>query len=237
MSFDSSLILFPPGRGLPMSVGDLHRFCDHLRRELALKEKWLKVCLQYAQPGEPSLTMWDERGEMGTFTDELVFGETRWDYERENATWPQLLPGETHRNKLVEKAYVHFGNLPRESSEELIVRWPDGSATTYPYQVFLSLEPVVPMKLDYDDEDNRCFGSLRVSFFGGGYFSSRPLTKYWQAVRASPFLARALAACRAGLPGAALENVEGIKTQLGDLFLNRAEHEPGDWIVSVVETG
>lgn len=35
----------------------------------------------------------------------------------------------------------------------------------------------------------------------------------------------------------ALENIEGIKAHLGDLFLNRAEHQPGDWVVSVEESG
>jgi hypothetical protein len=239
MSIFSSLILFYPGQPPPLKLHELRAFCDQLRKILALRDVYLGVNIKYGKSIDQDLEStnkinWDESG---------IIGQTvsyDWDYKKQNLPWPELWPKVAFDSRRLYRAYVNLGSLPKPVITELTAM--RDRETTYefivPDSISVQIDPVCPATLSSETEDT-CCGFVELSFSGNGFFTWQPLSRYWEAVRGLPTIPRLLRLCRETFPVPALadDDLDRLKSHLGELFLNRNDYQQGDWIVSVSETG
>ena len=235
MSDFSSLILFYPGKPPALGLGGLRRFCDRLRDTVATGGKDRVVKLKYGQSAdqdfEPIIRM-DGLSEHSAQT-----RECEWDHHKQGV-WGELWPAETaDEARQIYRGHVGLGNLPPKVSRGLTARKSQDAVDELiaPDTLSLKIDPVCPCTLE--TEELTAYGLLEVSFSGDGFFSWQPLERYWKQVGGLTVLKRVQAVCREDFPVPPLDFLEPLKQDMGALFLNRDSYQPGDWIVSVSETG
>ena len=236
MSDFSSLLLFYPGKPPVLGVGELRRFCDRLRDAVATGGTGRTVQFKYGasidQDYETTEQIhWDESGVLGQPV------EYPWDHAKQG-TWADLWPADAaDETRRIYRGYVGLGNLPPKVSRGLTATRNEQATDEFiaPDALSLQIDPVCPGTLD--TAELTAYGLIQVAFSGNGFFSWQPLARYWKQVRGTSALSRVQAICREGLPVPPLDYLEQLKQEMGELFLNRDEYQPGDWIVSVSETG
>ena len=238
MSFYSALILFYPGRSPVRSLGSLRNFCDAVRSTLPFRLENLAVKIAYEldDGAEPNID-WNETNTIGVHKEEW-WQSPNWDHAKSGSVWQQLWPEAAANEKLIRRASIDFGPLPHDLGDELTASNKHDSSYNYiiPVKLVVSMGPVAPGSLD-DDPSDECYGDLALSFYGMGYFTWQPLSDYWKSARQGGNIQKMLQACRDALPAPTLVEPNIFREQLGELFLNQAEYEPGDWIVSISESG
>lgn len=178
-------------------------------------------------------TEWDESGIVGLCVD------YEWDHEKRKAAWPDLWPEPAFDSRVPYRAYIELGSLPRAVCAEFTATDPKQRRDTFiaPDSLGLVIDPVRPRTLGGETLEFDCYGFVKLSFAGNGYFTWQPLARYWENIRRGPTIPKVLEICRETFPVRRLDFLPRLKSDLGELFLNRDEYREGDWIVSVSETG
>ncbi len=247
MSFFSGLQVFYPGRPPRPTLGELRKFCDGLRTTLAVRDdRLLRVELQYGANDAETFdaaheVKWDASGTVGRLPLEEERQSDGLHHERHAAAWNTLWPGINLDGQPILRASVHLGSLSEAASEDLRAVHPDGSARSYivPDGLSVSISPVYAMTLATEppEDEDECYGFLGLSFHGNGYFTWQPLEAYWRVAGHTATVRKTLQLCREIWPVPELGGLEALHEALGERFLNRADYQPGDWIVSVSESG
>jgi hypothetical protein len=237
MSFFSSLIFLYPGPPPALTLGDLRIFANRLKESgLASPSRLSALELKFGKPidsdYEDTMPMeWDESGTTGQFL------EYPWDHESRGKDWPDLWPSTERDGELVYRAYLSIGSLEPDVSKALTSM--ASKETTYefiaPDQLSLEIGPALPSTLE--TEELVCFSLFSVRFSGNGFFTWQPLPAYWDTIRASAPIATLMKVCRESFPAPEFARLDDLRDDIGDLFLNYEGYTPGDWIVSVSETG
>ena len=237
MSFYSSLILFYPGRSPQLTLDGLRNFCDVIRSKFSLSDSVLgaKIAYETNDTVKPSIS-WHGAKTIGICEEDL-WKPQKWDHTKSRTSWQQLWPVTTPDITLIQRASVDLGSLPQNLGEELTASSKDGSSYIAPVELGVSVGPVIPMTLDDDLSPNECYGNLKLSLSGMGYFTWQPLSAYWEFARQGNNIQNLLRTCRDAYPAPPLVEPDLLKERLGELFLNQKEYRTGDWIVSVSESG
>lgn len=232
----SSLMLFYPGAPPALSVGELRRFCDRLREAVATGGTGRAVRLKYGARVDQDYETteqanWDEAGVLGKVA------EYPWDHAKAGA-WGELWPaGADGEARQVYRAQVELGNLPPKVSRGLTAARSEQAGEEFiaPDALAVEINPVCPATLA--TAELTAYGLIQVAFTGDGFFSWQPLERYWKQVRGTSALGKARAVCRESFPVPPLDYLDSLRQEMGALFLNRDEYQPGDWIVSISEMG
>ena len=104
-----------------------------------------------------------------------------------------------------------------------------------PDQLSISIGPSAPATLSTDEPI--CFSFISVSLSGNGFFTWQPLSEYWHQIGSSAVIQGIQQVCRETFPAPEFESLDDLRDDIGELFLNSAEYQSGDWIVSVSESG
>ena len=237
MSFYSSLILFYPGRLPQITLDSFRNLCDVVRVNFSLSDSPLgaKIVYETNDAVAPGIS-WNEANTIGVCEEDL-WKPQKWDHANSRMAWQQLWPVTTPDDTLIRRASVNLGSLPQLLGEELTVSSKDGSSYIAPVELSVSVGPVMPMTLDDGLSPNECYGNLKLSLSGMGYFTWQPLSAYWEFARQGNNIQKLLRTCRDVYPAPPLVEPDFLKERLGELFLNQKEYQPGDWIVSVSESG
>ena len=247
MSFFSSLEVFYPGRPPSLTVGELRKFCDGLRSALAVEHnRRLHVSLKYGAFGKKAFdalheVKWDRSGMVGRLPLEEDRQPEEVDHKHSDAPWSVLWPDTAFDHKTVLRAYIHLGSLPKGACRDLTAHDPAPEARSYivPDCLSVSISPVYAMTLATEPPQNEdeCYGFLSLCFPGNGYFTWQPLDAYWQVAGHTDTVRKTLQLCREAWPAPAFGGWNTLKEALGERFLNRDPYKPGDWVVSVSESG
>lgn len=257
MAFRGSLNFIRPGRAVLLSVEELRRFTETLRLQLGLRDVNTRVWLRRGTASEPAFDashglVWNAAGTLESLPPGYWRRFQPMDHTASDQNWEALWPkpslwsrlGWQREEKAVHAASMNIGSLTREASLELGAKDPTAAESYFaPETALFTVGPCSPYTLatnaPLDDEaSDHCHGCLALGLSGNGYFSWQPLDRYWAGVREAKLVVAALRICREHLPASPELTAEAIVAALGnEPFLNRAEYAPGDWVVSIKETG
>ena len=237
MSLFSSLVILLPGPPPKISVRAFRDFSEALR-DLNISESSTLTKLKFkfgdsidCDYEDTSPMEWNASGTSAHFL------EYPWDHQSTAQDWESLWPPEDSNSTNLYRGYFSFGSLKSSFSSELTAM--KSSDTQYeffsPDQLSVQIDPVLPSTLD--TELPSCFSFISVNLSGNGFISWQELSLYWDQIRASPELQSLLGVCRQAFPAPEFQRVEDVLDDIGCLFLNYSDYAPGDWIVTVQETG
>jgi len=220
-----------------MTVGDLARLGTQLRAGIGAKpDTHCDLQLKYGECIDQdyettNLMDWDESG---------IFGSPRdykWDGSWNHVLWNDLPASLATDTRSIYRAFFGLGLLTNESSSALTrQRDEDPGSGIWPDTFSIEIDPICPTILS--DEELVCTGLISINFSGSGYFSWGPTwEEYANQYRFAAPVTAARRITRELFPVSHSERLDLVCEHLGDRFLNRAFYEPGDWILSVKETG
>ena len=237
MSFFSSLIFLYPGPPPPMTLGMLRDFANRLKDSgLTRHSRLTALDLKFGKPidsdYEDTMPMeWNDAGTTGRFL------KYPWDYESRDNEWLELWPSPERNDELIYRAYLSIGSLEKDVSKALTAM--ASHETTYefiaPDQLSLEIGPALPSTME--TEEPICFSLFSVRFSGNGFFTWQPLSAYWDSIHFTSPVSTIMNICRDAFPAREFAKLDDLKDDIGELFLNYEGYTPGDWIVSVSETG
>jgi len=220
-----------------MRAGDLFQLGSKLRESVGTKpHSRCDLRIKYGESIDQdyettNLMDWDESG---------VFASPRdyeWDASWNDVLWTDLPASLAAETRSIYRAYCLLGWLSEESCSAL-TRSSDEAPESgiWPDSISIEIDPICPTMLS--DEELVCTGLISINFSGNGYFSWGPTwEQYSTQYRSATPVTAARKITREMFPVPRSEKLDRISEHLGDRFFNRAYYEPGDWILSVTETG
>jgi len=238
MSFFSSLALVYPGKPPRMTVAQLDQFASELRGHVGVEpDAEITLQLKYGdridQDYEPTVSM--QSDESGTIAYPIEF---EWDGEWQWKDGPSKPASVLGGRNWIHRAYMELGWLTSETSRHLSREHEsDHSCGFWPDSLSIAIDPFCPAVLG-EDEEVLCVGFIAVRFSGNGYFTwGAEWQEYAAQYRQAPPVQEALRIARKHFPVTNGEIRYRVEEALGQRFLNCLYYQPGDWVLTVNESG